>query len=182
MSGIRLWRRIFRLLRRVCDTPVLPNVSGPICGQHYYGGWALGRADLLRAGCEVVAVYNALLLAGRSVPLHAVASDFAHRGYLMRRGHWGADPFAIGEYLHCRVITAVGELPQDDGVYILSYWNSRHIFNGLHTVTYVRRNGQTTVYNLHGNDRGPRPIADVIPLPKEGRFIVGYAVEQEQRV
>ena len=115
----------------------------------------IGKVAAQKVGCEVIAVYNALLLLGQSTPFSKVALLFEQTKVLTKVpfvpvGTLGGNPFGLPKVLQT-VGYAVKQMNQDapleDGVYLLSYWNYGGILKGLHTVAVSVKEGKITLYN-----------------------------------
>lgn len=155
-----------------------------------------GFADVGRAGCESIAVYNALRLLGRPRALPEIIRDMEKGGYLRFGGYLGATPFLAGllrRYgLRCRAVTA-GRLRREaregalapGSVFLTAIWNRRGMpHKGLHTFTmvYAPAEGvQWRAYNRFDRDRSSRAYAGLDDVLKNGRstgaFLVIYRVQ-----
>ena len=164
-----------------------------ILGQQTCPDYRVGTQRMAHVGCEIAAVYNALRLCGRGMPCGEVIRAFEENGYLMgvfTVGDLGSDPYAIGEFLHGTGIPytrypdfeAMGAAVDDSrgrgGVFILSFWNSRRIRGGLHTVAFYtcREDRLLHVLNLHGNDTDILPVNGFSTLTDRERFITGCSL------
>ena len=95
----RLWFAIARLPfpKRVQSFPLVS--LEPICGQAALPHVSAGRRTMDYMGCEMIALYNALLFMGHPQSLGHIIQMFERRRWLLLGGRWGADPYAIGRYL-----------------------------------------------------------------------------------
>lgn len=123
--------------------------------------------------CEVIAVHNAKVLLGRESTLSQTMADFQAAGAMIGYGLFGSNPRAIGRVLR-RSGIAYERVNLSGitrrGVYIISFWNDRAPWGGLHTVA-VRYDGKHyTTYNLKG--RGE--VTSLPPAVYARRFICGY--------
>ena len=125
-------------------------------------------------GCEVIAVFNALELAGFGPDLDRLISLFKSLHLMLWWGLWGSNVFALG-----RVFEKLG-IPvrrvklhefSDDGIYIVSFWNRWAPFHGIHTVVTRIKDGRPETFNIYKNagklSIGPGKYAG-------RRFITGY--------
>ena len=113
-----------------------------------YGAWTMGNN-----GCEVIAVYNALLALHRPQPLPAIA-DALERSGLLFNGFGGTNLSAVAAYLRAQGVDVTvlrrrafvdydAALASADCA-ILSYWTGRTLrrpnghWNTLHTVAVQR--------------------------------------------
>ncbi len=126
-----------------------------------YGAWNMGNN-----GCEVIAIYNALLALGRPVPLPEIAAALERRGLLFN-GFGGTNLSAVAAYLRGQGISVTvlrrGERERFDAALcasdsaILSYWTGRRLrrtdgsWNTLHTVAVQRWQNGVEIFN-YAND------------------------------
>ena len=113
-----------------------------------YGAWNMGNN-----GCEVIAVYNALLALRRPQPLPEIASALEKRGLLFN-GFGGTNLSAVAAYLRAQGVDVTVLRRRERAGYdaalaaadcaILSYWTGRKLrrpdgsWNTLHTVAVQR--------------------------------------------
>lgn len=121
-----------------------------------------GVSTVQRAGCGVIAVYNALLLLGRPQPFYDVIAwgdrEAAALFGLLGTLPWKAKDLFRG--LGCTV-SAVRDPAQFDccarqaDVCLFTYWNRRgSIRQGMHTVCLRYWSGAVEVYNLSNSRAG----------------------------
>lgn len=143
----------------------------------------LGDTVMKESGCEVIAAYNALLLLGRDEPLSAVARRFEQTGCLMRfpfvkYGTLGVNPYDIGSVMASYGVDCPpAPLKQmcEPGLYILSYWNSPKLRDGLHTIAVHNRNGICYLYNYTMKGRaGSVMDTSLFEETFRGGYITGY--------
>ena len=82
-----------RNLRR--DLTHVMDPDGVLNGQSRegLGDLSFGFSRVGRAGCESIAVYNALLMLRRPRPLPEIIRDMEKGGYMRLWGHMGAAPY-----------------------------------------------------------------------------------------
>ena len=82
-----------RNLRR--DLTGVMDPDGVLNGQarEGLGDLSFGFSRVGRAGCESIAVYNALLMLRRPRPLPEIIRDMEKGGYMRLWGHMGAAPY-----------------------------------------------------------------------------------------
>jgi hypothetical protein len=125
---------------------------GPINGQALgelsklpYGAWTMGNN-----GCELIAVYNALLTLRRPTPLPEIAAAMERRGLLFN-GFGGTNISAVADYLRTRGVDVTilrrrqraqfDEALKASDCAILAYWTGPTLrqpggrWNMLHTVS-----------------------------------------------
>lgn len=157
--------------RAVRSRAALP--SGPINGQGLgtlasmpYGAWRMGEN-----GCEVIAVYNALLTLSRPVPLAEIAAALEKRSLLFN-GFGGTNLSAVAAYLRRMGVDVTVLRRRDRDRYdaalagadcaILSYWTGAALrrpggdWNTLHTVAVLRAPGGVEVCNSDNDRPTPR--------------------------
>lgn len=144
-----------------------------------YGAWNMGNN-----GCEVIAVYNALLVMHRPVPLTEIAAALEKRGLLFN-GFGGTNLSAVAAYLRRQGINVAvlrrTERARYDGALqtadcaILSYWTGRRLrradgsWNTLHTVSVQRGFAGVEICN-YANDW---------PAPKSARSVEEFLLRED---
>ena len=143
----------------------------PPLSQLPYGAWRMGCN-----GCEVIAVYNALLALGRPEPLHAVAAELEEKGLLFN-GFGGTNLPAVAAFFRRRGIGLTLLRRRDRRSYdaafaaadcaVLSYWTGpklrradRH-WNTLHTVSLHPHPAGVSVCNVYGDSARPMIVSSV---------------------
>lgn len=118
-----------------------------------------GRADMDKAGCEIIATYNAKLALGETTAetdMVELISTYENRGAVLL-GNWGTAPMAIYDYFvsqryetamemdfHKETIHAMKEKYE---TFILSFFNDENrVSEGIHTIN-ISKNGRT--YSNH---------------------------------
>ncbi len=126
--------------------------------------------------CEAIAVHNAKVLNGLESSLSDAIKAFQSAGAMLLRGALGSNPYAIGrvlknEGLECERVR-LSEIT-NKGTYIISFWNSKAPWRGLHTVA-LSGNGRTlTAYNLRGDGKScPIALSDYAR-----HYICGYRIK-----
>lgn len=175
------------------DLSGLLDEKGMLNGQDRegLGDLAFGFARVGQAGCESVAVYNALTALGRPRPLAEIIRDMEKGGYLRLGGHFGAAPYfkpLLRRYgTESRTVTA-GSLKRQaavrsltpGAVFIAVMWNRRFLPNkGLHTFTVVYSpdpGGDWLVYNRFNSDKSARRYAELEDILKNGSHTGAWLV------
>ena len=63
---------------------------------------------------------------------------------------------------------------------VLSFWNKKKPFNGLHTVAVQLIDGKIRIYNRYNNKDYPYDYNSAKELlPEKSDFICGYLIEEE---
>ena len=144
-----------------------------------------GTSNMKNAGCELIAIYNAILLQnGGSCSLSDIIWKCELSGYTALTGQWGTNPYRIGDLLtmskmRYSAIQNVKRLKmQKDKIYIISFWNRRSIFDGIHTIAVkvIKRN-KIQCYNDIYSDK-PTIVSGTFKKLLKGRpFIIGYKMK-----
>ena len=140
-----------------------------------YGAWNMGNN-----GCEVIAVYNALLVMRRPLPLPEIAAALEKRGLLFN-GFGGTNLPAVAAYLRSLGVDVTvlrrGERERYDAALagaccaILSYWTGPKLrrpdgsWNTLHTVSVQRSFAGVEICNYANDWPAPhsaRSVADFL--------------------
>jgi len=193
-------RRNYEANRRA-DTAAAADRRGLLNGQDRpaLSRLRFGYADVGRAGCEAIAVYNALRLLDRPRPLAEIIRDMEKGGYLRFGGHLGAAPWVeplLRRYgTRGRIVTparlrreeSAGE-SEPGAVYLMIIWNRRWLLHkGLHTFAAARTADGWEVFNRFNTDETCRRYARLDDILQNGRhtgaFLVIYRVyKSEDRV
>ncbi|MBQ0038731.1 MAG: hypothetical protein KBS74_08705 [Clostridiales bacterium] len=163
------------------DIVYSPGEGGAlICNQAVRGSpvsrLRYGRKRMAWNGCEVIAVYNAMVLLRRQVSLSALVTRFQLCGAMVLLGYFGSMPAAMGTVLRrSRIPYTTVRSPaalQSPGLYIVSYWTGRRWRSHLHTVALTYDGRRWTAYNTLPGVPDHRPPASYL----RGGFIRGYAL------
>ena len=127
-------------------------VTGLIEDQKRLKEMRLGLSDMAYAGCEVIAVYNALKLLGQEYKLSELISRTEKSGALMRKGKWGTNPFSLERLCPDEGFSfqRIKNIPSEPGIYIISFWNSPRLSDGVHTVCVQINEEGMKLYNYSG--------------------------------
>ena len=187
----------FRLLRSRCrgakkrsayNLALEAPSMGYILGQRTCPDFRVGAAQMSRVGCEIAATYNALRICKRGRACAELIRIFEESGYLMAGGRFGTDPYAIGEFFtdagipffrysdFASMCEAAEGCRGRGSVFILSFWNRRRIWGGLHTIAFYtcKADRLLHVLNFHGNDSGILTTERFSALTDAERFVTGY--------
>lgn len=137
----------------------IPLSDGLINGQSLgaVSGMKFGLGSIGHCGCEVIAIYNALLLSGKPQPFQKIAKYMER--YSMMLGLWGTDPYALGHCLRhfglkprrLRSHESVRRVLESGKRCIYVYWTKRRMMSAIHTVCMEMKGGQLYVYNAYNN-------------------------------
>lgn len=182
-------------------TSPYPATSAPITDQRTVSALRIGYARADHTACEVIAVYNALLLSARSTVSPSDASPSAaspsapalseliyqaeNHGSLMLGGHFGTNPYHLGRLLTLgglsfRTISSMSALQQpyaQNTLFILSVWNdARNPFCGVHTFL-AQSDGAGGFYTYNElYAAAPLPPRQTTPLLRKARLITAYLI------
>lgn len=159
IAGLAGSKRVFSpVVRRNLAFNRQFDVNGPVNGQGLspVKDMRYGISDIARAGCGVIAVYNALLLLGNPHCFHDVIA-WGDQKAAAAFGLLGTLPWKatrLFRQLGYTVTAATDEALFDSGaqhadVCLFTYWNQKGcIRQGMHTVCLQYRSGTIDVYNL----------------------------------
>ena len=179
------------------DLSALADENGMLNGQGREGlsSLAFGRASVGKAGCESIAVYNAMRMLRRPRPLAEVIRDMERGGYLRWGGHLGAAPYLrplLRRYGAASRMIGPAALQRSadnreltpGAVFLMAIWNRRFLpQKGLHTFAAQydpAPEGDWLVFNRFNSDAAGRRydrLADILRNGSErGAFLVIYRV------
>ena len=134
-----------------------------------------GRSTVAAAGCEVIAVYNALVYfyGGERIPFPALVHLFSRSGMALG-GRFGTSPLALVRFFSrwwrdgawkTEFVTdrrLFDRIAREYPCLIVSFYNDgEDIRRGVHTVCMTRGDRGWTAHNLTENGRTAGPFADV---------------------
>lgn len=165
----------------------IPLPQGPINGQSLgtVSGMRFGCSTMSYSGCEVIAVYNALWLAGCPQPFDEIARYMER--FRMMRGFWGTNFLALGRCLkrfglrakRVRRRKRVEVALQNGQTCLFVYWTRRRFCSPVHTIC-IQQNADSSVsaYNYYGNslEAARFPVEDLL----RKRLIVAYLIEERR--
>ena len=152
--------------------------DGYIENQHKLGSIHYGRSDMAYAGCEVIAVYNALIAMGETPELGELIEYFERDGMVLS-GRFGTAPRAIADYFTkegFRVEETLdpasfdGIAERSDVSVVMFYNDRRSILNKIHTICITlekpNADSETTrvsymAHNVYGNGSVIGPFGSV---------------------
>ena len=165
----------------------IPLPEGLINGQALgaVSGMKFGLSNMSRSGCEVIAVYNALLLHRRPAPFPEIA------GYMERFrvlfGFWGANFLSLGHCLkhfglrskRVRSAQKVTDALNCGKTIVYVYWVKKRFRSSVHTVVLRSGREDLCVYNAYNR------CGHVLHIKQEDylhdrKMIFGYIIEQEE--
>ena len=124
-----------------------------------------GNTKISTNGCELVAVFNALVLVQRNQLFEDIIEKAENtEDMLWFNGTWGSRPEKIGDLLYEYDVannfttdkSAFNDYIDHNYVYIISVWNEETVFGGIHTVTFTcDEDKNIVVYNRYSNSGRP---------------------------
>ena len=120
-------------------------------------------------GCEIIGVYNSLLTLGNPKDIRDIAYEFEKDGQMLG-GSFDTNPYAAERYLKkegYKVTTIKGEdivnkdIPDADA-YLLSFWNTDDVMDGLHTVSVKKEKDNT--YTFYNDDARDEDVSSAISI------------------
>lgn len=128
--------------------------------QNAYTDMKYGKSTIQYAGCEVIAVYNALKsLLVDNISFPELISKFEKDGMVLS-GLFGTAPRALYDYLVGRGLEAklvidregFAALEEKYKTFILTFYNDRdNIMKKVHTICITTENGGLIAHNIYGN-------------------------------
>ena len=161
----------------------IPLPEGLINGQSLgaVSGMKFGLSNMSRSGCEVIAVYNALLLHHLPAPFLDIARYMERFRVLM--GFWGTNFFALGRCLRhyglhaerVRQPEPVEQALNAGKTVVYVYWCGKRFRSSVHTVCLRRHGSHLHVYNAY-NRCGHVYTAKYEDYLQKGKMIFGYII------
>ncbi len=139
-------------------------------------------------GCEMIALHNSMVLLGEKSSLREVCKEMYPRAQALS-GLFGSNPCLLGSFYKRRAIPCRTTYRYNDffdslddvPVAVLSFWNKKKPFHGLHTVTVQKKDGKIIVYNRYNNKDYPYEYeshSQLLPLKSD--FICGYLIHEKR--
>lgn len=135
-------------------------------------------------GCEIIAVYNLLLISGHDIiPMADIAKEIYPYGSICW-GFFGSDPNRLIKFFrshditvhHTRDFSAFKSIFKGQRYGIVAFWNGRRMASSLHTVCIENRDGKIIVYNRSNRRTQPVPYDTLDEFCDRAHFIVGYFI------
>ena len=170
--------------RHNCTVP-LPDstvINGQGCGE--VAKMKYGLCNMSFNGCEMIALHNSMVLMGKNSDLKEICKEMYPKSQMLS-GIFGSNPCLLGSFYKKRSFlfrktyryTEFFDSLESTTVAVLSFWNKKKPFNGLHTVTVQTIDGKIRVYNRYNNRDYPYDyISRAELLPKKSDFICGYLI------
>ena len=170
--------------RHNCTIP-LPDstvINGQGCGE--VAKMKYGLCNMSFNGCEMIALHNSMVLMGKNSDLKEICKEMYPKSQMLS-GIFGSNPCLLGSFYKKRNFlfrktyryAEFFDSLESTTVAVLSFWNKKKPFNGLHTVTVQAIDGKIRVYNRYNNRDYPYDyISRTELLPKKSDFICGYLI------
>ncbi len=132
-------------------------------------------------GCEIIAIYNMRYLLGIPAELRDIAKEVYPYGHAFC-GVFGTWPFAIGKYFkdngirvkYNKVYNSFKEDFAPRKYAVITFWNARNPFKGIHTVAIENTQEGLRIYNKTNGTTEPVTVNSIDDYMDEHRFICGY--------
>ncbi len=132
-------------------------------------------------GCEIIAIYNMRYLLGIPDELCNIAREVYPYGHAFC-GVFGTWPFAIGKYFKDNKIPMIYNKEYakfrksfaNHKFAVITFWNARHPFKGIHTVAIENVEDGVRIYNKTNGTTEPVTVKSIDDYMDEHRFICGY--------
>ena len=157
-------------------------INGQGCGE--VAKMKYGLCNMSFNGCEMIALHNSMVLMGKNSDLKEICKEMYPKSQMLS-GIFGSNPCLLGSFYKKRNFlfrktyryTEFFDSLESTTVAVLSFWNKKKPFNGLHTVTVQTIDGKIRVYNRYNNRDYPYDyISRAELLPKKSDFICGYLI------
>lgn len=148
-------------------------------------GMKFGFSTMSLSGCEVIAIYNALLLMGKPKPFVEIARYMER--FRVLGGFWGSNLFMLGHCLkHFGLRTKRVRKPDVLEAELLAgktclyvFWTGKLFRSSVHTVVLQNDGGNLLVYNAF-NRHGKVVRTRYEEYLKKRRMIFGYVIAEEK--
>lgn len=144
-----------------------------------------GNVNMKFAGCELIAVYNAIKdVNGSATKLSKIIYSAEMLGYTVASGLFGTNPYRVGKLLtqfglKYSVVRRPQKLERKRGNrYIISNWNTNSLFGKLHTyMMKVMPGKKINSYNEYDLDKVNEHPEGFKKMLEGKPFIIGYKVK-----
>jgi len=166
---------IIRDKNRIRNKRLAGKIKGMINGQ------AVGIIPELRYGlfsmsyngCEVIAVYNALVYLNKNISLDEVSYIMEKHRILL--GIFGCSPYCFNKLENLIKAEKIINI-EGFSAFIISMWNNKPFISGIHTMFCICNNGRITVYNRYNQDKHERVYPDFKSFAGSRKIISIYSV------
>ena len=135
-------------------------------------------------GCEVIAVFNAMLAIGKNPSMAELVKAFEKNNVVIANdymlGALGSNPYGIGRVfddLGIDYSKASFDDLKNEGTYVFSFWNSADYLSMIHTVAMQNDGkGNYITYNFYGNGKVTKKSPT--KLLEHSLYITGYSFKK----
>ena len=135
-------------------------------------------------GCEMIALYNAMVALGRPADLAEISREMYPKSSVAW-GFFGSNPLLLDRYFKAHDVPfqktyrfdAFFDALPDHACGVLSFWNARRVFGSLHTVMVKREGDRIIEYNKSNGRAYPVPHDTRFLVTCKKLFIVGYLLD-----
>ena len=147
-------------------------------------GMMYGFYHMAWNGCEMIALYNAMVALGRPADLAEISLEMYPKS-AVAWGFFGSNPLVLDRYFKAHGIPCQKTYRFDSffdalplhRCGVLSFWNHRRVFGSLHTVMVKWQDGQIVEYNKSNGRAYPVPHDTRSLITSKKLFIVGYLLD-----
>ena len=165
--------------------------NGIINGQGlgYVAEMRYGLFPMSYNGCEMIAIYNLLLLEGRQgVALTDICTDM-YKTACVFCGLLGSNVYVLDKYFTRCGMPVLKTFSRDRffdmlnvcKYGIISFWNANDPFKGVHTVCIEKTENGYRIYNRSNRRDTPADFTRVDEVVSHRRFMAGYCLYQPTR-
>ncbi|NMP37828.1 MAG: hypothetical protein GX051_06845 [Clostridiales bacterium] len=159
-------------------------INGQGCGE--VSKMRYGLFPMSYNGCEMIAIYNFMLLEGYGKQNLAdiCLEMYPKSGVLF--GVFGSDTFRLPRYFNARRIPIERFMKRDDFFErlavarygFLTFWNAKNPLKGIHTVCVENTGDAIRVYNRYNSKDYPYEYKTPDEVVDKCRFICGYCLKK----
>lgn len=159
-------------------------INGQGCGE--VSRMRYGLFPMSYNGCEMIAIHNLMFLEGYGEQKLAeiCLEMYPKSGVLW--GIFGSDTFKLRKYFDARGIETLRFLKRDrffeqlkkSRYGIITFWNSKNPFKGIHTVCVENTGDKLRVYNRYNSKDYPYEYDTVDEVVDKCRFIYSYCLKK----
>ena len=158
-------------------------------GLGYVAQMRYGLFPMSYNGCEMIAIYNLLLLEGRKNNTLTGICREMYKTACVFSGLLGSNVYVLDKYFSRHGMPVLKTLSRDSFFEtlshckygILSFWNSNSPFDGVHTVCIEKKESSWVIYNRSNRRATPAEYFSIDEIVSKHRFMAGYCLDQPVR-
>ncbi len=160
---------------RIHNSELSGQIKGMINGQAMgiVPKFRYGLFSMSYNGCEVIAVYNALVYLNKNISLDEVSYIMEKHRILL--GIFGCSPYCFDKLENLIKAERIGNI-EGFPAFIISMWNKNPFISGIHTMFCTCNKGRITVYNRYNQDNHERVYPDFRSFAGNRKIISIYSV------